>query len=185
MRFNALIAWVVLSVVVFANKPGIVPFVSKTCLPCRRFDHDYRLKRTGLAAYLQANFTLKQSVDINARQDLARKYRIEGVPTFLVLADDDTVIARFSGYPFGFHDECEKALRDYAEWVASKQQRPQKPQQRIVPNDVQREVDELRRLKDENDALNRELQAELRRQHEQRQPPRKGRGYSEGASTAR
>jgi thiol-disulfide isomerase/thioredoxin len=65
-----------------SNKPTLYVFGSMTCGPCRQFKDDYA-NHSQLRQALEAAFTV-QFVDVDQQTDLASRFGVAEVPTFLV-----------------------------------------------------------------------------------------------------
>lgn len=73
-----------------SSGPYILDFHASWCGPCRQMRPEIeRLTRQGYPI---------RSVDIDEQQDLAGRYDVTAVPTFLVISPDGQVLARSSGY---------------------------------------------------------------------------------------
>lgn len=76
------------------GKPLLIQFKTEYCPYCRRMQREV-LSDPALAPALEA-FELVQ-VDANERDDLARQYWIESVPTFVITDPAGTMLARLEG----------------------------------------------------------------------------------------
>ncbi len=100
MRFSlASLVWILLSVVAIADKPTIyfVPFKADWCGPCKQFNLDCQHDRRMLKA-IRSRFIAADAIDVEVRGDLAKRYGINRVPTFLLIDQSGLEVGRITGY---------------------------------------------------------------------------------------
>jgi len=71
----------------------VLYFTAKWCGPCKAFKKTWEAVST---SELKDKMTF-QLVDVDNETELAQKYTIRQVPTFVVLGDDDKEVKRVSG----------------------------------------------------------------------------------------
>ena len=77
------------------GKPVLVDVSATWCGPCQKLAASFRDPQ--VAAAVQRGF-VAVNVDADADAATARKYKVSGLPTLLVLAADGTELARASGH---------------------------------------------------------------------------------------
>jgi thiol:disulfide interchange protein len=93
------------------NKPVMVTFYADWCIWCKRFE-DTTLADGAVATYLSEKVvSLRLDVDGDG-QELSDRYRVDGLPTILVLDPDGEELGRIPGYlpPAGFLDRVRAML---------------------------------------------------------------------------
>jgi len=78
-----------------AKQPVLVFFTASWCQPCKLMS---RLTLTNDAVKPVVSNMTHVAVDIDEHPDLAEKYGIDGVPTFVLLSDTATEVRRASGF---------------------------------------------------------------------------------------
>ena len=78
-----------------SKQPVLVFFTASWCQPCKLMT---RLTLTNDTVKQVVTNMTHLAVDIDDHQDLAAKYGIDGVPTFLLLSDNGTEVRRTSGF---------------------------------------------------------------------------------------
>jgi len=78
-----------------SKQPVLVFFTASWCQPCKLMS---RLTLSNDTVKLVVTNMTHLAVDIDEHQDLAEKFGIDGVPTFLLLSDNGTEVRRTSGF---------------------------------------------------------------------------------------
>lgn len=92
-----------------SNRPILVDFYATWCGPCQTMKETV-LSKPEFAQATQNWITVQ--IDVDQQPQLADQYRIETVPTFLVLSPDGRELARQSGT---------MGIREFVGWMASAQ----------------------------------------------------------------
>jgi thiol-disulfide isomerase/thioredoxin len=78
-----------------SKQPVLVFFTASWCQPCKLMT---RLTLTNDTVQQMVSTMTHLAVDIDEHQDLAQKYGIDGVPTFVLLSDTGAEVRRTSGF---------------------------------------------------------------------------------------
>jgi YHS domain-containing protein/thioredoxin-related protein len=76
--------------------PLLVHFHAEWCGPCQRMERE-TLSTMALRRQVQGRFVAVK-IDSTHHQDLVQRFKIEGLPSDLVLGNDGTILARSTGY---------------------------------------------------------------------------------------
>lgn len=110
------------------NKPALVHFFAGWCGPCRTMNRT-TFADSKVAGFQNANFVSTQ-VDIDEAGDLAAKYRIEMVPTIVVVMPSGETLARMSELePTPYLKQLQSAAQGFAQCVSLKEQIARNPEE--------------------------------------------------------
>ncbi|MDJ0836108.1 MAG: thioredoxin family protein [Acidobacteriota bacterium] len=78
------------------GKPILVNITASWCVPCQRFNREYKRKESFRATLTETLHLVK--IDADANPAIRDRYHAIGLPTWVLLNADMSPIARFSGY---------------------------------------------------------------------------------------
>src|SRR4051812_28156009 len=81
-----------------ADKPFVIELRADWCEPCRRFDADV-VARSDVQKALSTISFVRYDIDSQDGAAIAQRFGVAGVPTFLAIGPEGTVLDRSSGLP--------------------------------------------------------------------------------------
>lgn len=81
----------------------LLKFYAPWCNPCKQ--------QSVILEKLEDVVIESINVDEDENEDIVEKYKVRGLPTLILLNDEDELISRFSGLTQ--REDIEKALKDY------------------------------------------------------------------------
>ncbi|GEM_PF-3088861 len=78
------------------GRPAVIFFYAEWCPVCQQVGAELDVLPQVAEGRLAV---IRMNVDHNATRPFLRKYRVRGVPTFVLIDDDGTVLANVSGWP--------------------------------------------------------------------------------------
>lgn len=93
-----------------SGKPVLIDFYTTWCPPCKRFDKDAKSDRDIMGQLSKVEF-IKIDCEEGPGRDLAKQYKVDAYPTFVVLDAEGKTQHRWKGYSKrGFLKQLEYAL---------------------------------------------------------------------------